>query len=207
MFVLSVRNKSIKHLCKVDDNLKSVIKKVGPITYVPYDNGFCFLAESIIGQMLSNKVADVISTRFENLCNNQINPATVREFEVSDLRNIGISNKKSEYIISLAKQIGDINLDLKILESKTDNEVLKFLTSFKGIGQWTAKMYLIFVLNRPDVLPNEDTAFVHSFKWLYNLSDIDESYVIRKCEPWRPYRSIGARYLYKALDLGLTRKI
>ncbi|MCC8014242.1 MAG: hypothetical protein LIO87_03520 [Eubacterium sp.] len=75
-----------------------------------------------------------------------------------------------------------------------------------GIGKWTAKMYLIFVLDCPDVLPVEDAAFLQAYKWLYKTEDCSEKSVYKKCKKWKPYSSIAARYLYRALDMGYTKK-
>lgn len=75
----------------------------------------------------------------------------------------------------------------------------------RSIGLWTAKMYLIFVLNRQNVLPVEDVAFLQSYKWMYKTDDISKNSVMKKCKKWSPYSSIAARYLYRALDIGLTK--
>ena len=88
----------------------------------------------------------------------------------------------------------------------TDSEIMKSLTSIKGIGNWTAKMYLIFVLNRPDILPVEDVAFLQAYQWLYKTDDRTPKSVQKKCNKWKPYSSIAARYLYRALDGGLTKE-
>jgi DNA-3-methyladenine glycosylase II len=88
----------------------------------------------------------------------------------------------------------------------SDEEVSKRLTSIKGIGNWTAKMYLLFFLQREDILPYEDGAFLQSYKWLYNTSKVDKESITKRCKKWKPYTSIGARYLYKALDNGLVNE-
>lgn len=86
-----------------------------------------------------------------------------------------------------------------------DEAVIKRLTSIRGIGTWSAKMYLIFVLNRLDILPFEDGAFLQAYKWLYKTDDLKSSSIVAKCAPWKPYSSLAARYLYRALDSGLVR--
>lgn len=98
---------------------------------------------------------------------------------------------------------GDLNF--KELEHLSDNEVISKLTSIRGIGTWTAKMFLIFVLDRQDVLPYEDQAFIQSYRWLYKREDCSKASVQKHCKKWHPYSSIAARYMYKALDLGLTK--
>lgn len=87
-----------------------------------------------------------------------------------------------------------------------DADVMKNLTSLKGIGNWTAKMYLIFVLDRPDILPTEDVAFLQAYEWLYKTKDRSKESVEKRCKKWKPYSSVAARYLYRALDNGLTKE-
>ena len=88
---------------------------------------------------------------------------------------------------------------------KDDEEVIKELTSIRGIGKWTAKMYLLFVLDRQDILPIEDGAFLQSYKCLYKKDDISKISIGKKCKKWKPYSSVAARYLYRALDIGMTK--
>lgn len=88
----------------------------------------------------------------------------------------------------------------------TDEEAFKKLTSFRAIGKWTANMYFIFVLNRIDILPTNDVAFSQSYTSLYKTNDYSELSIRKKCHKWKPYSSIACRYLYRALDLGLTKE-
>ena len=90
--------------------------------------------------------------------------------------------------------------------NQNDFEVIRDLTRLNGIGLWTAKMYLIFVLNRNNVLPYEDMAFIQAYSWMYKTTDVSRESIEKRCKKWSPYASIGARYLYKALDSGLTKK-
>lgn len=92
------------------------------------------------------------------------------------------------------------------MSTLNDADVIKQLTPIKGIGQWTAKMYLIFVLNREDILPIEDVAFLQSYKWLYKTNDVSKESIQKKCRKWKPYSSIAARYMYRALDIGLIKE-
>lgn len=91
------------------------------------------------------------------------------------------------------------------MQNFDDLEVIKRLTSIKGIGTWTAKMYLIFVLNRQDILPYEDGAFMQVFRWLYKTENCSKQDVIKKSQKWKPYSSIAARFMYRALDMELTK--
>lgn len=98
------------------------------------------------------------------------------------------------------------DLILSDLAQLSDIEVIKKLTKYRGIGNWTAKMYLIFVLDRQDILPYEDGAFLQAYKWLYKTDDISPKSVEKKCRKWKPYSSVAARYMYRALYLGLTKE-
>ena len=87
-----------------------------------------------------------------------------------------------------------------------DKQAIKELTKISGVGNWTAKMFLIFVLNRSDILPYEDVAFLQGYGWLYKTNDFSKASVEKKCKKWKPYSSIAARYMYKALDGGHTKE-
>lgn len=98
------------------------------------------------------------------------------------------------------------NINFSEFSTMSDSEVKDKLTSIKGIGKWTAKMYLIFVLDRQNILPTEDAAFLQRYCWLYKVENPTKKDIIRKCAKWSPYSSIAARYLYRALDLGLIKQ-
>ena len=199
---------AIQHLKKADVRLSKVIDKIGSLDFSAYNNhpdSFLFLVREIVGQMISSSVKKVIWERLVVLCSNEITPITISNLSVEQLRNIGLSKSKSNYILNLAKIVSNGEIDFSRLDSMPDDEVLKILTSIKGIGNWTAKMYLLFFLQREDILPFEDVAFLQSYKWLYNTKDIKPDSIVRRCKKWKPYTSIGARYMYRALDTGLTK--
>lgn len=199
---------SIDHLRGVDKKLSKVIDRIGVLEYHSYNNcddGFVFLVREIVGQMISAKVKKVLYQRLLKLCSNHINPQNILALSIEDLRCIGLSRSKSEYIINLASLSNSGVIDFTSFPQMPDDEVIKKMTSIKGIGNWTAKMYLIFFLQREDVLPYEDGAFLQAYKWLYNTSKVDKVSITHKCKKWKPYTSIGARYLYRALDTGLVK--
>lgn len=135
-----------------------------------------------------------------------ITPGAINRLSDEEIRSTGTSSAKVSYIRSLTAAVISGALDLSSLVSMTDSEIIKTLTAIKGIGNWTAKMYLIFVLDRPDVLPTEDVAFLQAYQWLYKTDDRTPESVRRKCKKWKPYSSIAARYLYRALDGGYTKE-
>jgi DNA-3-methyladenine glycosylase II len=203
--LLSGENEAVRRLCERDPLLAKVVSLVGEISYEPYRDAFRFLAEIIIGQMLSNKVAEVLSARFAALCGGDVTPEAVGRLSVEEIKGIGVSTRKAESIRQMAALVEEGAIRLGELPGLSDGEVTARLTSIKGVGNWSAKMYLIFVLDRPDVLPYEDGAFLQAYRWLYRTEETGREAVEERCRAWRPYASIGARYLYQALDMGLTK--
>lgn len=205
IITLDANTPSVQYLCKNDKRLAKVINMIGSITYQPHEDSYHFLVNTIIGQMLSNKVADIISARLDTLCNGCITADAINQLSDEQLKSIGISNSKVSYIRALTATIESGEIDFKSLNELSDVEIIKKLTSIRGIGKWSSNMYLIFVLNRQDILPTNDVAFLQAYKWLYKTTDRSEKSLESKCKKWKPYSSIAARYLYRALDSGLTK--
>lgn len=200
--------KEIEHLKKVDERLAKVIDHIGYLDLKSYNfqfDSFQFLVSEIVGQMISSKVRKIIFNRLLDLCDNNLTPQNISKLSIQDLRGIGLSQSKSKFIINLANLTITKQIDFSVLNHLSDDEVMKELKTIEGIGNWTAKMYLLFFLQRNDVLPFEDGAFIQAYKWLYNTKAIKPTSISRKCKKWKPYSSFGARYLYKALDNGLTK--
>lgn len=196
---------SIRYLCQKDKRLAKLISMIGPINYQPHDNGFSFLVHEIIEQMLSIKSGQKIYSRLEALCNGCVTPDSILSLTFEQLREIGTSSSKANCLLNLSRSVNTGKLILSNLPNLPDKDVISSLTELKGIGNWTAKMYLIFVLDRPDILPYEDGAFIQSYKWLYKTTNASPAAVIKKCKKWSPYSSIAARYLYRTLDMGFTK--
>ena len=205
-FLITSENESIRHLSSRDKRLAKVIQTIGDIECSVQGDPFEFVVGEIVGQMLSNKVADVITDRLIDLCGGKICLETILKLEVPDLRGIGISQAKSQYILNLADAVNSGQIVFSELEELQDKDVMKKMMSIQGIGSWTSKMYLLFVLQRPNVLPFEDGAFIQAYKWLYKTDDVKPESVKKKCKKWSPYSSTAARYLYRALDCGLTKQ-
>lgn len=198
---------SVQYLCRKDKRLAKVIAAIGPICYEPHiDNPYPFLVHEIIEQMLSVKAGTKIYGRLEALCGGEVTPDSVNFLSDEQLKSIGTSNAKVSYIRNLTTAIEMGNLVLNDLPAMSDEQVTKKLTSIRGVGKWSAKMYLIFALDRQNVLPTEDVAFLQGYGWLYKTKDRSEEAVKKKCKKWSPYSSIAARYLYRALDMGLTKE-
>jgi DNA-3-methyladenine glycosylase II len=163
---------SVKHLCQKDKRLAKVISMIGSITYKPHEDSYRFLVETILGQMLSNKVTSIISRRLEELCSGSITALAINSLTDNQLKSIGISSSKVTYIRNLTTAVESGEIDFSSFPNMSDSEVIKKLTSIRGIGNWTAKMYLIFVMNRINVLPFEDVAFRQAFNWVYNTKKL-----------------------------------
>lgn len=198
---------AVEHLISADSRLKKVIESVGELQIYRYGSSdvLIFLVREIVGQMISSGVKKLIFQRLLDLCNNNITPETLNNLTVEQLHEIGLSNAKSNYILNLAHLVSVKAIDFDYINSLNDDEALKELVKIKGIGKWTAKMYLIFFLQRENILPYEDGAFLQAYKWLYNTKNVTPESISRKCKKWKPYQSIGARYMYQALDRGLTK--
>lgn len=141
-----------------------------------------------------------------DLCDGEVNPSKVDKLSDEQIKSIGTASSKVSYIRSITEAVltGELNFDS--LKRMSDTDVFNSLTSFKGVGKWTANMYLIFVLNRMDILPTNDAAFLQSYGRLYKTTDRSEITIRNKCKKWKPYSSIASRYLYRALDTGLTKE-
>lgn len=198
----------IDHLRNSDKKLAKVIDTIGELDIHDYGqstDSFVFLVREIVGQMISSSVKKIIFERLLNICNHEISTLSILKLKIEDLRSIGLSQSKSRYIINLAKLVDNKDVDFDKIALLPDEEAKLELKKIDGIGNWTSKMYLIFFLQREDVLPFEDGAFLQAYKWLYDTSDIKPSSIEKRCKQWKPYSSIAARYLYRALDTGLTK--
>lgn len=201
-----MNEQAIIHLKAACPRLSRLIDEIGVLEIHEQTDSFLFLTREIVGQMVSAAVKKVIFGRLLELCEGEITPERILSHNVDELRAIGLSRAKSQFIISLAQKVQDGEIDFERMKAMPDNEVLKELTALKGIGNWTAKMYLLFFLQREDVLPYEDGAFLQAYRWLYHTKRCEQKSIERRCKKWKPYTSIGARYLYIALDSGLTKR-
>lgn len=156
---------------------------VDPIRYETHDeNPYEFLVHEIIEQMLSIKAGNKIYSRLVDLCDEKITPSMVNELTDEQIKSIGTSNSKVAYIRSITDAVLNGELDFDSLKRISDTDVFNSLTSFNGVGKWTANMYLIFVLNRMDILPTNDAAFLQSYGWLYKTTDCSETTIQNRCK-------------------------
>ena len=162
---------------------------------------FHALLHAIIAQQLSTKAAKTIEGRFSALFEGGPTPAAVARAADEKLRAVGLSPQKLKYVRDLCARILDGSLNLDALALLTDDEVIEALTSVKGIGRWTAEMFLMFRLHRPDVLPVGDLGIVKAVQRAYKLRGLPTPARLTKIgETWRPYRSVACWYLWASLD-------
>ncbi|MEW5839699.1 DNA-3-methyladenine glycosylase 2 family protein [Nitrososphaera sp.] len=153
-------------------------------------------------QQLAGGAADAIRARFVKLYGGRL-PAPARLLATPDgaLRNAGLSGRKIEYMKDLASRVAGGRIDLAALSEMGDEEVVSQLSEVKGIGRWTAEMFLIFHLGRPDVLPVGDLGLRKAMQKTYSLRSLPPpEKMVKIAEPWRPYRSVATWYLWKSLD-------
>ncbi|WP_434793865.1 hypothetical protein TPDSL_03170 [Terrisporobacter petrolearius] len=203
---LNEQSEAIQYLCKKDKRLAKVISMVGPITYETHDEPFAFLIHEIIEQMLSIKAGAKIYGRLEELCNGSITPKNISLLSDEQIKSIGISSSKVFYIRGVAAAVLSKKIIFEEFDAMSEQAICKKLLSLKGVGYWTVKMYLIFVLDKQDILPTEDIAFIQAYEWMYKTTDRSKESIEKRCKKWKPYSSIAARYLYRALDAGFTKK-
>jgi len=195
-----ILNQSIEHLSK-DRKLNALIDKYDRPNFENNDNYFNALSKSIIYQQLSGKVAKVIYNRFLDLFKNRTpDLEIIMSLKDSELRKIGLSKQKTDYIKGLSKYFYK---EGKLIDfsSLTNQEISKELIKIKGIGQWTVDMFLMFTIFRTDVLPVADLGIKKGFKKLFNLKELpSEKFMINKSKKWQPYRTIACCYLWKLVD-------
>ena len=163
---------------------------------------FSHLCEDIIGQQLSGRVSDVIFGRFVKLFSNKkLLPKLVRKKRVEELRAVGMSNAKARFIIDLATKVDDGVVKLQRIEEKSNEEVIVELTKVKGIGPWTAEMFLMFSLGRPDVFSTGDLGLKRAIQKLYKIKkEPTTKQLLKISTPWSPYRTYACCVLWNVLE-------
>ncbi|MEK7166390.1 MAG: DNA-3-methyladenine glycosylase [Patescibacteria group bacterium] len=194
---------AIIHLTKADKVLAEIINKVPSLNWEKGDNYFKSLVESIISQQLSGKAADTITKRFEKLFTKlPYTPQDILNFSDEEVRAVGISYGKVSYIKDLARKILGKELDFGHIHTFSDEDVILHLTQVKGIGRWTAEMFLMFSLGREDVFSYGDQGLKNAIQKNYRLKrPLSRKKIDKISSKWRPYRTWACRYLWRSLEL------
>jgi DNA-3-methyladenine glycosylase II len=196
--------KAAQHLSEVDPALRSVIARAGPATLTPHTDYYGALVNSIIGQQLSVKAAASIKQRLRDLFDGKLPaPEQILKTSVEELRAIGFSNTKANYIRDLAQHIIDGRVAFDHFPSLSNAEIITELTDVKGIGEWTAHMFLMFCMGRLDVLPVGDLGIRNGIRELYKFPELPTPTQIREIADkhnWTPYESAASWYVWRSLD-------
>lgn len=193
--------KAVNHLKSCDAVLAAVVTRVGPCRIAYHEPTFEALARSIVFQQLSTKAATTIYNRFQEAAGGRLTPKAIQNLSVSEMRSAGLSKQKIGYIRDLADHALSGALDFERLPEMPDDEVIAALTGIKGIGVWTAHMFLIFALRRPNVLPVGDHGVRMAIQRLYRKRKLPTPKEIEKiARSWHPYCSIASWYLWRSLE-------
>jgi len=194
--------KAMNHLKKSDPVLRAIIERVGPCRMEFGPAEFCSLAEAIVYQQLNGRAAVIIWKRFAALAGEPVTPEGILKLSDEQLRAVGLSKQKSAYLKDLAAKTAAGLLDFSRLPDLPDEEVIEHLTQVKGIGVWTAHMFLIFSLRRPNVLPTGDYGVQVAVKKHYKKRKLPKPKDMEKiARAWEPYRSIACWYMWRSLDI------
>lgn len=195
-------HKEATKFLKKDPKLAKIIKKVGDYNVKITKNRYQSLVEAIIAQQLSGSATESILKKFKKLFKSKFpKPVEVIKTPDSKIRSTGLSKMKIMYIKDLSKKIQSKKLNMKIISTKSDEYIVEHLTDVKGIGRWTAEMFLIFSLGRLDILPVGDLGLKKGIQLMYSLKELpNEKEIERIAESWKPYRTVATWYLWKSLQ-------
>jgi DNA-3-methyladenine glycosylase II len=192
---------AIHHLRRNDSVLAEIIRRVGDYRIEFREPGFETLVKSIVYQQLSGRVASIIFERLVKAAGGGLTPASVLKLRPERMRKLGLSKQKTVYIRDLARHTRDGRVVFQELETLTDAEVIERLTEVKGIGVWTAHMFLMFALRRTDVLPVGDLGIRNAIKAAYGLKESPTPAEVEAMGArWRPYCTVASWYLWRSLE-------
>lgn len=194
---------AVDHLSRQDPRLAWLIKRVGPFTLKLEPDRFALLVRSILSQQISTKAARSIRIKLEAATNGGgLTPQGLAPLSDAELRIVGLSGQKVGYLRDLIAHVETGRLDLQTLHRHPDETVIEHLTAVRGIGRWTAQMFLMFSLGRLDVFPHDDLGLRAAMRELYELPEPpDKRTAIALAEPWRPYATIASWYVWRLSDL------
>lgn len=194
--------KAVTHLKKCDPVLRAIIERVGPCRMQFRLPEFTSLARAIVYQQLNGKAAVSIFNRFAALAGDPLTPEGILKLSDAQLRSVGLSKQKSAYLKDLAAKTAAGLLDFSRIHELTDEEVIQHLTQVKGVGVWTAHMFLMFSLRRPNVLPTGDYGVQVAIRKHYRKRKLPKPKDMEKiARAWEPYRSVACWYMWRSLDI------
>ena len=189
-----------KHLMKKDRVMMRLIPQFGQACLQSRGDAFATLARSVVGQQISVKAAQTVWDRFARLPE-QMTPAQVLRLKIDDMRAAGLSVRKVEYLVDLALHFDNGAVHADAWSGMEDEAIIAELVAIRGIGRWTAEMFLIFHLMRPDVLPLDDVGLINGIsKGYFSGEAVSRSDVREVALPWAPYRTVATWYIWRSLD-------
>ena len=200
----SQNERAIKHLRRADPVMKAMISDVGPCTLRPQRDRFRMLAGSIISQQISTGAARSIKKKLDELVGSDgLTAENLSQFSPEELCVAGVSPQKAKYLLDLAVRVHEMEINLQHIGRYSDDRIIEQLTIVKGIGKWTAQMFLIFALGRPDVFPHDDLGVRSAIRNRYDLDELPDLETSNSiASAWRPYASIASSYCWRSLDIG-----
>ena len=194
-------HKAKKILSKRDPVLKEIIKKYKKGFLTTRNNPFFSLCRTIVGQQISTKAADSIWSKFENKCNKRIIPNTVLKLSSRTLKSVGLSRQKVSYLKNIAKNFKNKSFNVREIKKMNDEEAINYVTKLKGLGVWSAEMFLMFNLNRPDIFPIKDIGLLRSLSKNYKTSYPPSKKFLNKISNLHSgYRTVSTWYLWRDID-------
>ena len=189
-----------KHLAKKDRVMRRLIPQFGDVSLESRGDAFVTLARSIVGQQISVKAAQSVWERFAAL-NKTLTPASVLKLKVDDMRGAGLSARKVEYLVDLAIHFSNGAVHTRKWAEMDDEAIIEELVAIRGIGRWTAEMFLIFYLLRPNVLPLDDVGLINGISHNYFSGEaVSRSDAREVASAWAPYCSVATWYIWRSLD-------
>ena len=194
-------NKAKKILSKKDLVLRKIIKKFNKGFLTTRKDPFFSLCRTIIGQQISTKAADSIWLKFEKKCNKKILPEKVLKLSSSSLKGAGLSRQKINYLKNIARSFNNKTFNIKDLRRMDDEQAINYITQLKGLGIWSAQMFLMFNLNRPDIFPTKDIGLIRAISKNYKTSYPPSNRFLNKISKIHfGYRSVFTWYMWRSID-------
>ena len=193
--------KAKRILSKKDPVLRKIIKKYNKGFLTTRNNPFFSLCRTIVGQQISTKAADSIWSKFEKKCKKNINPNTILKISSRNLKRSGLSRQKISYLKNIAKAFKNKSFDAKKLRTMSDEEAIEYITKLKGLGVWSAEMFLMFNLNRPNIFPIKDIGLLRAISKNYKKSYPPNKRFLDKISNLHlGYRTVLTWYMWRSID-------
>ena len=199
-----LKNPKVQYLLATDEKLAKLINYISYVNLELEEDGFKCIVKYIVGQQISDKARETIWNRLNSKYN--VEPKEILNIDNIELLNVGLSRRKVSYIKNLASAVFNNQLNFNTLKCLSNEDIIKQLTSIKGIGNWTAEMYIIFSLGREDVLSVGDGTIRRTLQWMYSLDKLpSQKEVYKFFENWLPYSTIVSVFFWKSIELEIYK--